>query len=199
MAPQPGDVTQLLLAFSAGDRGALDRLMPLVYDELRAMAARALRGERSDQALNTTALVHEAYMRLVDQRQVDWKERAQFYRVAAQIMRRLLVDDARRRGRAKRGGGQPPSPLDEDQVSARDESVDIVALDESMTKLAEIDAKQASIVELRFFGGLTVEETARILETSPATIKREWTIARAWLRHAMGPEHGGSHTRDRTI
>lgn len=186
MPTQSGEVTRLLQAFSSGDREALDRLMPLVYDELRAIAARALRGERKNQTLNTTVLVHEAYMRLVDQRRVAFKERAQFFGLAAQIMRRLLVDDLRRRRAAKRGGGRTPVSLENDPIGTTDEGVDLVSLDANLTRLAELDANQARIVELRFFGGLTVEETAEVLNQSPATIKREWTLARAWLRQAIG-------------
>jgi len=189
---KPGDVTRLLRAFSSGDRNALDQLLPLVYDELHTLAVRAMRGERKDQTLNTTALVHEAYLRLVDQQRVQWQERAQFFCIAAQIMRRLLVDNARRHRRIKRGGGRLPAQLGENEIPASEGSVDLLSLDENMTRLADFDANQARIVELRFFGGLTIEETAEVLGLSPATIKREWTLARAWLRRAMDPEHGSS-------
>ena len=179
--PSPSDVTQLLLDWSRGDRTALDRLMPLVYAELRALAGRSLRHERSGHTLQGTALVHEAYLKLVDQRQVRWQDRAHFFAVAAQLMRRILVDHARRHGAAKRGGGKPGLPLEEVDVPAPPAPVDWLALDRALDRLAVIDERQARIVELRFFGGLTIEETAVVLQISPATVKNEWSLARGWL------------------
>ena len=179
--PSPSDVTQLLLDWSRGDRTALDRLMPLVYAELRALADRSLRHERSGHTLQGTALVHEAYLKLVNQRQVRWQDRAHFFAVAAQLMRRILVDDARRHGAAKRGAGKPELPLDEADTPVPPAPVDWLALDRALDRLATIDERQARIVELRFFGGLTIEETAEVLQISPATVKNDWTLARSWL------------------
>lgn len=178
----PSDVTQLLLDWSQGDRSALDRLMALVYTELRALAERNLHHERNGLTLRRTALVHEAYLKLVDQRQVRWHDRAHFFAVAAQLMRRILVDHARRRDAAKRGGGRPTLPLDEAEApTAATPLEDCLALDEALNRLAVLDARQARIVELRFFGGLTIEETAEVLQISSTTVKNEWSVARAWL------------------
>ncbi len=182
------DVTQLLWRWGHGDRDALDRLMPLVYQELHRMASRYMTGERAGHTLQTTGLVHEAYVRLVDQRHVDWQNRAQFFGLAAQAMRRILVDHARSRGRAKRGSDAPRAPVETVDVLAAPESVDLddaVAIDIALNKLQGVDPGQAQIVELRFFGGLTVEETAQVLATSPRTVKREWALARAWLLREM--------------
>jgi RNA polymerase sigma factor (TIGR02999 family) len=181
-------VTQLLLDWGRGDRSALDRLMPLVYTELRALAERSLRHEPSGHTLQGTALVHEAYLKLVDQRQVRWQDRAHFFAVAAQLMRRILVDHARRHGAAKRGRGRPTLPLEEAEVPAAPTPlIDWLALDEALDRLAALDARQARIVELRFFGGLTIEETAEVLQISQATVKNEWSLARAWLyRELLG-------------
>ena len=184
--PSPPDVTRLLLDWSRGDRTALDRLMPLVYDELRALAARSLRSERSAHTLQGTALVHEAYLKLVDQRQVRWQDRAHFFAVAAQVMRRILVDHARRHGAAKRGGGVAALALEDVALAAAPgPTVDWVALDRALDRLATLDSRQARIVELRFFGGLTIEETAEVLRVSPATVKNEWSLARAWLHREL--------------
>jgi RNA polymerase sigma factor (TIGR02999 family) len=180
--PSPTDLTRLLLDWSRGDKTALDRLMPLVYDELRALAERSLRHERSGHTLQGTALVHEAYLKLVDQRQVRWQDRAHFFAVAAQLMRRILVDHARRHGAAKRGSGQPRHPLDEaDAPAAAAPLVDWLALDCALDRLAALDERQARTVELRFFGGLTIEETAEVLQVSQATVKNDWSLARGWL------------------
>lgn len=184
------DVTQLLIALSGGAPDAMDQLVPLVYDELRGLAQRVLRGERRDQTLGATALVNEAYMRLVDQKRVHWQHRAHFFAVAAQLMRRILVDHARARRAAKRGGGQARVPLDDAVIAAEQQSGDLLALDEAMTRLAAFDAPQARIVELRFFGGLTIEETAEVVAASPATVKREWTLAKAWLRREVEQAEG---------
>jgi RNA polymerase sigma-70 factor, ECF subfamily len=175
------DVTRLLIEWSRGNRGSLDRLMPLVYDELRRLAERNIRRERTDHTLQPTALVHEAYLKLVDQRQVHWHDRAHFYAVAAQVMRRILVDHARRNGAAKRGRGVAKVSVDEIVLPAPQSDVDVVALDESLERLATLDERQSRVVELRFFGGLTVEETAEVLNVSPATVKNDWRLARAWL------------------
>ena len=180
----PSDVTDLLRRWHEGDREALERLMPLVYQELHRIASRYLRHERPGHTLQSTALVHEAYVKLVDQRRVDWQNRAQFFGLAAQAMRRILVDHARARSREKRGSGAPLVALDAVQPVAAESNVhpaDAIALDRALEKLETFDPGQARIVELRFFGGLTVEETADILGTSPSTVKREWTLARAWL------------------
>ncbi len=180
--PSPSDVTQLLLDWSRGDRTALDRLMPLVYTELRALADRSLRHERTGHTLQGTALVHEAYLKLVDQRQVRWQDRAHFFAVAAQLMRRILVDHARRHGAAKRGSGRPALALGEADAAAGEVPlIDLLALDRALDRLAAFDERQARIVELRFFGGLTIEETAEILQVSQATVKNEWSLARGWL------------------
>jgi RNA polymerase sigma-70 factor, ECF subfamily len=175
------DVTQLLQRLSAGKQDALEELLPLVYRELRRLAGHYLRRERADHTLQPTALVHEAYLRLVDQRNVRWQNRAHFFGIAAQAMRRILVDHARTHGRVKRGGDQPKQPLDEATVAVGGRPVDLLALDEALTQLAARDERQSRVVELRYFGGLSVEETAEVLGVSPATVKREWSMARAWL------------------
>ena len=184
----PPDVTQLLLGWSVGDRSAGDGLMASVYDELHRQAARAMGRETPDHTLQATALVSEAYLRLIDQRRVQWRNRAHFFGVAAQLMRRILVDHARGRHAAKRGGGARQLTLG-DADSARempDESgVDVLVLNEALERLATIDPHQARIVELRYFGGMTIEDTAEATGVSPATVKREWAIARAWLRREL--------------
>jgi len=181
-------VTGLLRRWGRGDHEALDRLMPLVYEELHRMASRYMTGERAGHTLQSTALVHEAYVRLVDQRLVDWQNRAQFFGLAAQAMRRILVDHARSRGRAKRGSGAPRAVMETLDAVAAPDGVDVedaVAIDVALNKLQAIDPGQAEIVELRFFGGLTVEETAEVLSLSPRTVKREWALARAWLHREL--------------
>jgi RNA polymerase sigma factor (TIGR02999 family) len=182
------DITRLLQDWQSGDRDALDRLMPLVYDELHLIASRHLARERPERTLQTTALVNEAYLKLVDQRKVDWQNRAHFFALAARLMRRIVLDDARRRQREKRGGEAVHVPLDGVQISAPVaglEVVDVLELDRVLTQLEAIDADQGRIVELRFYGGLTVEETAAVMDVSPATIKREWAMARSWLFRAL--------------
>ena len=179
---QPG-VTDLLLAWSDGRREALDDLMPLVYEDLRRVAAGYMRREALDHALQPTALVHEAYVRLIDQRQVKWRNRAHFFGMAAAMMRRILVDHARRRRAEKRGGGLELVTLMDEQVgSGGVTEIDVLALHESLERLAAFDPQQERVVELRFFGGLTIEETAEVIGISPATVVREWTIGKAWLR-----------------
>lgn len=176
-------ITRLLIAWSEGRKDALDDLLPLVYEELRRVAASYVRRERPGQALQPTALVHEAYLRLIDQRRVQWRNRAHFYGVAAQIMRRVLVDQFRAERADKRGAGWTRVALfDEMMPAAAAVDVDVLALDEALRRLAVFDPQQARIVELRYFGGLTIEEAAEVLKISPATVVREWTIARAWLR-----------------
>ena len=181
MRPSPGEVTQWLIAWSNGDRAALDKLMPLVYDELHRLAHQHMRRERVGHTLQTTALVHEAYLRLVDQTQVRWQNRAHFFGIAANLMRQILVNYALSHRAAKRGGATYKVTLNEAAGVSLEPDVDLLALDEVLTRLAALDARQARIVELRFFGGLTVEETAEVLNVSPATVKREWNIAKAWL------------------
>ena len=186
----PIAITQLLDDWSGGDRAALDRLLPIVYGELRRLAGRALRRERDGHTLQPTALVHELYVRLVDQRRASWENRAQFFAVAAQLMRRILVDHARARVAAKRGGPSPRLSLDEagDAVDAAiAPAFEVLAVDRALTRLATLDPEQARVVELRFFSGLSVEETAHVLGRSPRTIKREWRLAKAWLYQQLRP------------
>lgn len=177
-------ITLLLNDLQGGSPEALDRLLPLVYDELRAVASRHLQGERPDHTLQATALVHEAFLRLVDQREVTWQNRAHFFGVAAQLMRRILVDYARKANAAKRGGGKLV-PLEEGMEIPVDEPSDLLRIDEALDTLAQMDPRQARVVELRFFSGLTVEETAEAMGISPATVKREWAAAKAWLEHEL--------------
>jgi RNA polymerase sigma factor (TIGR02999 family) len=185
-------VTQLLVEWSHGDQDALERLTPLVYGELRRLARRHLSRERSDHTLRSTALVHEAYLRLIDQRSVQWQNRAHFFGVAAQLIRRILIDYARAKQAGKRGAGACLLPLDEALDSpAGGRPLDIVALDDALEQLAKIDPRQSRIVELRFFAGLTVEETAEVLNVSTPTVNREWAAAKAWLFRELnrrGPE-----------
>jgi RNA polymerase sigma factor (TIGR02999 family) len=183
----PSDVTGLLRAWGAGEAGALDRLVPIVYGELRRQARRYLAREPEGHTLQTTALVHEAYLRLVDQRYARWESRTQFFAVAAQVMRRVLVDHARAHGAAKRGGAAISVPLEESTAPVPEPDVDVVALDEALTRLAAFDPRQARVVELRYFAGLDVGEAAEVLGVSPATVKRDWTVARAWLRRELAP------------
>lgn len=182
---QPG-ITQLLIAWSDGQQEALDQLVPLVYDDLRRVAAGYMRREMPGHGLQPTALVHEAYVRLVDQTRVQWRNRAHFFGVAASMMRRILVDDARRRRADKRGGGAERVTLTGEDIAAPDQNgIDVLALHESLERLAAFDPQQARIVELRYFGGLTIDEAAEVVGVSAATVVREWTIAKAWLRVDM--------------
>ena len=178
-------MTQLLVAWGEGDRAALDRLMPLIYEELRRLAHQYMSRERPGHTLQTSELVNEAYIRLIDQRDVHWQNRAHFFGIAAQMMRRILVDYARRRHYAKRGGAARRVSLDEAMIVTEERAADVVALDEALKSLAEIDPRQSQIVELRFFGGLSIEETAEVLAVSPGTVMRDWTLAKAWLRRAI--------------
>jgi RNA polymerase sigma factor (TIGR02999 family) len=182
----PENITQLLNQWSDGDERALDRLTPLVYEELRQQAARYLRRERPGHTMQTTALINEAYLRLIDAKEVRWQGRAHFFAIAANLMRRILVDHARQRNAAKRGGSPVHVTLDRIVATAKQSNIDVLAIDEALTKLAAIDRQQAQIVELRFFSGLSVEETAAALGISPRTVKRDWSVARAWLRREIG-------------
>ena len=184
----PSDVTLLLSELSGGRRQALDELMPIVYDELRTIAHLHLRDERTGHTLNTTALVHEAYVKLVDVTRIEWKGRAHFFAMASRAMRRILIDSARARKRMKRGGGVDALPLDEAVYLSNEEATDLLALDEALRRLEAIDPRQCRIIEYRFFSGLSLEETAELVDASVATVKRDWVAARAWLNRALdGP------------
>ena len=184
-AAGPEGITQLLLKWSDGDSSARETLMPLVYEELRRLASKYLRRERVNHTLQPTALVHEAYLQLIDQQKVEWQNRAQFFGLAARLMRNILVDHARNRQAAKRGGGHYSVSLSRaDRLSDKPE-IDLVALHETLERLATRDPQKSQIVELRFFGGLTIEETAEVLDISHATVEREWKMARAWLRREL--------------
>jgi RNA polymerase sigma-70 factor, ECF subfamily len=190
-APENAGITQLLIAWSDGRREALDDLMPLVYADLRRVAAGYMRREAVGHALQPTALVHEAYVRLIDQKQVKWRNRAHFFGVAAGMMRRILVDHARKRHAEKRGGDWERVTLVGDEVAAESpREIDVLALHEALERLAEFDPQQERIVELRYFGGLTIEETAEVVGISAATVVREWTIAKAWLRADLSGRSG---------
>jgi len=178
-------VSKLLLNWGQGDQGAREALIPLVYDELRRLARRYLRRERPDHTLQSAALVNEAYLRLIRQDQPQWQNRAHFFGVAAQLMRHILVDHARNRAAAKRGAGAPRLTLDPDVALPQARNVDLVALDDALNQLAALDPQQSRLVELRFFGGLSIEETSVVLGVSPATVKREWATARACLQREM--------------
>ena len=200
-ASQPGepaaeDISTLLRAWSDGDQSALERLTPIVYDELHRLARRYMKGERSGHSLQTTALVNEAYMRLVDYERMQWQNRAHFFAVSAQLMRRILVEHARRHN-LKRGGGVQHVSLDEAAMVHGDPDADLVTLDDAMNGLARIDARKVQVVEMRFFGGLSVEETAEVLKVSPVTVKRDWRAARAWLyRELTGGADDGLRTME---
>ena len=181
-APESHEVTRLLLAWSEGDKDAFDRLVPLVYEELHRLAQSYMRRERANQSLQTTALIHEAYLRLIDANRVEWQNRAHFFGVAARLMRQILVGFARERGYQKRGGGANQVSLDEALVIDEGQGEDLVALDEALGALAQFDARKAQVVEMRFFGGLTEEEIAAALSVSPETVRRDWRLARSWLR-----------------
>ncbi len=178
----PENITDLLLKWSGGDATALEQLMPLVYDELRRLAVRYLRRERDNHSLQPTALVNEAYLRLVDQQKVEWQSRAQFYGLAARVMRNILVDHARSRQAAKRGGEQFRVSFDGNQQVSVNPEIKFLAVHEALERLTTFDAQKAQIVELRFFGGLSIEETAEVLGIGHATVERDWKLARAWLR-----------------
>lgn len=186
-APSPGAVTQLLHAASRGDEGAADRLFPLIYDELRALARSHMRHESPDHTLQATAIVHEAYLRLVGNDQMSWTSRAAFFQASAQAMRRILIDHARRRGRVKRGGGRRREPLDAIDLAVATDPAEVEALDRAVTRLGELDPRAAEVVQLRFYAGLSVEESAAALGISERTVKREWSFARAWLYQQIQP------------
>ncbi|MEZ5344321.1 MAG: sigma-70 family RNA polymerase sigma factor [Pyrinomonadaceae bacterium] len=179
---EKGEVTKLLKKAQTGDKKSLDEILKVVYNELRRVAENQLRNERDDHTLQATALVNEAYLRLLEQKDVDWKNRLHFFSIASEVMRRILVNYAVKRNAQKRGDGATKIALDEAVSFTRQKDFDIVALNEALTELADFDQKQARIVELRFFGGLTIEETAEVLEVSESTVKREWRIAKAWLK-----------------
>lgn len=185
MINDSGQITQLLQEYQSGNKNALDVMFPLVYDELRKLAASRLRSERPEHTLQATALVHEAYLRLIEQREQTWHNRAHFFGLAAEMMRRILVNHAVSRNADKRFGNQTRLALDEMLDFTQDKDINLILLDEALTKLAEFDPKQAKLVELKFFGGLTNEEIAEVLGVSDSTIKREWRIAKAWLHDEL--------------
>ncbi len=184
--PEPEGVTRMLLNWGQGDQAALERLIPLVYDELRRLAHRYMQRERAGHTLQTTALVNEAYLRLVDQRKANFKNRAHFFAICANIMRRILVDYARSRRYRKREGEARKVSLEEAAALSSERAAEVLAVDEALGKLASIDPRKSRIIELRFFGGLTIEETAEVMGASHATIEREWNTARAWLYREIG-------------
>jgi len=187
--PPPHEITQLLRAWSEGEQDALEKLMPVVYDELHRLAHRYMAQERSGHTLQASALVNEAYVRLADVKRMSWQNRAHFFAVSAQLMRRILVDFARRHRSSKRGGEVEAVSLDEDLVVSDERSPDLVVLDEALNALAAIDPRRSRVVELRFFGGLTVEEAALVLRVSPETVMHDWKVAKAWLmRELRGPK-----------
>jgi RNA polymerase sigma factor (TIGR02999 family) len=182
------EVTQMLAAASGGDKNAAEKLMPLVYDELRALAAGALRRERAEHTLQPTALVHEAFLRLIDQSNAEYNSRTHFFAIGAQMIRRVLVDHARRHHAAKRGGHAERFTLTAMVEPGDNRQLDVIALDDALKRLAELDERQARVVELRFFGGLSVEQTADMLEVSPRTVEQDWRMARAWLKRELSEE-----------
>ena len=179
------EITRLLVEWSNGNRAALDELYPLVYEELRRLARRQMRRERAGHTLQTTALVNDAYLRLIDQTHVRWQNRAHFFAIAARMMRRILIDHARKQSYAKRGGGARPVPLEEAAQVSTAKAAELLALDEALHALAEIDPRRAEVVELRYFGGLTNEEVGEVLRVHPNTVVRDWNLARAWLRKEL--------------
>ncbi len=183
--PSPKEVTHLLREAVKGDQAAMDRVMPLVYEELRARAAVYMRHERQEHTLQATALVHEAYMRLIDQKQVEWADRTHFFAVAATCIRRILVDHARRRQAVKRGGHMNPVPLEEADAAVAEAHEELLNLEEAMNHLADVDARKARMIELRFFGGLQLDEIAQVLDVSAATVERDLRLARAWLHREL--------------
>ncbi|HWQ34201.1 MAG TPA: sigma-70 family RNA polymerase sigma factor [Blastocatellia bacterium] len=181
----PREVTQLLVAWSSGDQSALDRLIPMVYDELHRLAHRYMRRENPGHSLQTTALVNEAFLRLTEGKPVNWQNRAHFFAVSANVMRRILVDIANAHGAQKRGGRLQHVPLDDALVISEDREADLVALDDALNALAKVDERKSRVVELRFFGGLSVEETAEVLQVSPDTVLRDWRLAKSWLMREL--------------
>ena len=185
MSPSPGTITRLLVDWRDGDKAALDRLVPLVYRELRRLAGYYMRRQRAHHTLQTSALINEAYLRLIDHKNMRWENRAHFYAVAAQAMRRILVDHARSRGYAKRGGGALKVSFDEAAIGAEERGAELIALDDALQDLAELDPRKSQVVELRYFGGLSVEETAEVIGVSSVTVMREWRSAKGWLLKAI--------------
>lgn len=190
MATLPNEVTRLLIDWSHGDKAALEQLIPLVHAELRRLARHYMGRENPGHTLQTSALINEAYIRLVDQQNVPWQNRAHFFAVSAQVMRHILIDHARRHSYAKRGGGARQVPLDEAMALNDQRASELVALDDALNILAALDTRKSQIIELRFFGGLSIEETAEAMKISPITVTREWRSAKAWLRREMNKESG---------
>jgi RNA polymerase sigma-70 factor (ECF subfamily) len=188
MPASPREITQLLVNWSQGNQAALDQLIPMVYPELRRLARRYMGQENSHHTLQTSALINEAYLRLVKHQSTEWQDRAHFFAAAAQVMRRILVDHARRNRYAKRGAGAEHVPLDDVAVVNQGRAAEFIALDDALKRLAEIDPRKSQLVEFRFFGGLTVEETAEVMKLAPITIKREWRSAKAWLMREIGSQ-----------
>lgn len=186
MEAESSETTQLLRAWAGGDQAALEQLTPRVYRELHRIAARCMQNERPGRTVQTTALVHEAYLKLIDVKNVDWQHRAHFFAISAQVMRRILLDRARRRISAKRGGAAPKVQLNDLEQVGQARARELVALDDALDALAQFDARKARIIELRFFGGLSVEETAEVEKVSPDTVMRDWRLARAWLSDKLG-------------
>jgi RNA polymerase sigma factor (TIGR02999 family) len=185
MAALPEEITQLLMSWNQGDKAALDQLVPLVYSELRRLAKRHMNREDPAHTLQTSALINEAYLKLIDQQNVPWQNRAHFFAVAAQVMRHILIDHARRHAYDKRGAGAQHIPLDEAAIVQQGRAAQLVALDEALDALAVLDPRRSQIIELRFFGGLNGEEISEVMEISPSTVQREWRAAKAWLHHTM--------------
>jgi RNA polymerase sigma-70 factor (ECF subfamily) len=179
------EVSRLLAECSGGNQAAMNQLLPLVYDELHRLAARQMSRERPDHTLQTTALVNEAYLRMVDQTSARWQDRAHFFAVASKVMRQILIDHARSHARAKRGGGETRISLDDAAVISEERAADLLVLDEALKRLAEMDRRKSEVIELRFFGGLTIEEAAQVLKVTPKTVARDWALARAWLYREM--------------
>jgi len=190
VSPEPKDVTTLLVEWSGGNSQAFNELIPLVYDELRQLAGRQLRRERPNHTLHSTALVHEAYLKLIDQRRVQWKDREHFFAVASQVIRRILVTYARSRHASKRGSGATMLAFDESIALPDRKDVDLVALDDALESLSRLDAQQGRIIELRFFGGLSIDGTARVMGISTSTVTRDWNVARAWLFRELSRSAG---------
>jgi RNA polymerase sigma-70 factor (ECF subfamily) len=188
MTTSPQQVTQLLINWSNGDQAARDKLMPLVYDELHRLAHQYMKRESPGHTLQTSALVNEAFVKLVDQTDVRWQNRSHFFAIAAQLMRRILVDHARSRQTAKRGGGARPVSFDDALLVSDERSAEVVAVHEALERLAAFDSRKAQLVELRFFGGLSIDETAKVLGVSPGTVMRDWTLAKAWLHKEISAE-----------
>ena len=184
-SPPPQEITQLLVDWGNGNQAALDRLMPLVYTELRQLARRYMRQERPGHTIQTTALIHEVYLRLIDQNQVRWQHRAHFFGIAARLMRQILIEHARSHSRAKRGGGAGTISLDEAAIVSQARATELLALDDALELLAAIDPRKSRVVELRFFGGLSSEEAARVLNVAPNTVLRDWRMAKAWLHREI--------------